>query len=181
MAVLVKIDKSAFTTRDLQINQFMSEYDNILTRFVDKREPLKELVWEQLLGKESLELISNEETSKEYAAYESEFYKKVDKDKLWNSLYVTREEVRELLSKRFAAKKLIQLKIPVDLIEVSPKEVESYYLQNRNQLGLRPIDEVKPMILKTLQEKKAQSRMKDWVTAVSRSHSIVYMSGFRIQ
>jgi hypothetical protein len=181
MASLVKVDNEALTTRDLQINQFMNEYDNILSGYVDKREPLKEMVWEYLLGLESQNLMSKEEINKDYAAYEAGFLKKVSGDKLWKSLGVSREEVKTLLPKRLAAKKLIQLKIAIDLIEVSDQEVETYYLQNRTQLGMKPIDDVRPKILKGLREKKAQARMKDWVTAVSRSHSIVYLSGFRIQ
>lgn len=181
MAVLVKVDKSALTSRDLQINQFMNEYDNVLSGYIDKREPLKEMVWEQLLGAEAQNLLSSEEVSKDYAAYENRFLEKVKNDKMWKSLEVSTSEIKVLLSKRFAAKKLIQLKIPVELIDVSDQEVETYYMQNKMILGNRPLSEIKDKVTKGLREKKAQSRLKDWVAAVSRSHSIVYMSGFRIQ
>lgn len=180
MAVLVKIDKSPITSRDLQINQFMNEYDNVLSGYIDKREPLKEIVWEHLLGTEALNLIAQDELSRDYAAYEKNFYNKYANDKMWKSLDVSSGEVKSLLSRRFAAKKLIQLKIPTELIDVSDQEIESYYMQNKVQLGNRPIEEIKDKIVRGLREKKAQGRLRDWVTAVSRSHVVVYMSGFRI-
>jgi len=181
MAVLVKIDKTAFTTRDLQINQFMNEYDDVLAGLVDRREPLKELVWEQLLGMEAQQLLSKEEIARDFVKYEAGFAHKISKDKLWKGLQVSKAEISGLLFHRFAAKRLIQLKIPLDLIEVSDQDVESYYLQNKTLLGNRPFLEMKPKILKGLREKKAQSRLKDWLAAVTRSHSVTYMSGFRIQ
>lgn len=181
MAVLVKIDKTAYTSRDLQLNQFMNEYDDVLGGLVDKREPLKELVWEQLLGMEAQELLSQQEVSKDYNRYEAEFLAKMAKDKLWLSMQVSKKEVSSLLFHRFAAKRLIRLKIPLELIEVSDQDVESYYLQNKTQLGNREFLEMKPKILKGLRERKAQVRLKDWLAAVTRSHSVVYMSGFRVQ
>ncbi len=181
MAVLVKLDKAPLTSRDLQINQFMNEYDNVLTGYVDRREPLKELVWEQLLGGEAHNLLSAAEISKDYGAYEARFMEKVKNDKMWKSLGVTSAEVKALLSNRFAAKKLIQLKIPVELIDVSDQEIETYYMQNKMILGNRPLAEIREKVVIGLREKKAQLRLKDWVAAVSRSHSIVYMTGFRIQ
>lgn len=181
MAVLVKVDKVALTTRDLQINQFMTEYDNILVNVVDKREPLKDMVLEHLLAFESQSLLKAEDVSKDYAEYEKEFYNKVSKDSLWKTMDVSVQEVKTLLTHRLAAKKLIQIKIPVDLMEVSDKELESYYLQNKTQLGNRPFDEIKPKLIKGLRDKKAQTRFKDWMTALARSHQVTYMSGFRIQ
>ncbi len=181
MAVLVKVDKTALTSRDLQINQFLNEYDNVLSGYVDKREPLKEMVWEYLLGVEAQNLLSADEISRDYPSYEKKFLDKYANDKMWKSLGVSNQEVKALLSRRFAAKKLIQLKIPTELIDVSDQELESYYMQNKFQLGNRPFDEIKDKIVRGMRERKAQSRLKDWVAAVSRSHSIVYMSGFRIQ
>lgn len=181
MAVLVKVDKTALTSRDLQINQFLNEYDNVLSGYVDKREPLKEMVWEYLLGVEAENLLANDEITRDYPAYEKKFFDKYANDKMWKGLEASSSEVKNLLSRRFAAKKLIQLKIPTELIDISDQELEGYYLQNRFQLGNRPLEEIKDKILKGLREKKAQARLKDWVSAVSRSHAIVYMSGFRIQ
>lgn len=181
MAVLVKLDKIPLTSRDLQINQFMNEYDNVLSGYVDSREPLKELVWEQLLGTEAQNLLSAAEIAKDYAAYEGRFLDKMKQDKMWRSLDVSNAEVKVLLARRFAAKKLIQLKIPVELIDISDQEIETYYMQNRVLLGNRPLQEIREKVVRGLREKKAQSRLKDWVAAVSRSHSIVYMSGFRIR
>lgn len=181
MAVLVKVDKTALTSRDLQINQFLNEYDNVLTGYVDKREPLKEMVWEYLLGVEAQTLLSSDEISRDYPSYEKKFFEKYASDKLWKGLAVSNSEVRTLLSRRFAAKKLIQLKIPTELIDISDQELESYYMQNKFQLGNRPFEEIKDRLIKGMREKKAQSRLKDWVGAVSRAHTIVYMSGFRIQ
>ncbi|MCC6137080.1 MAG: hypothetical protein IT287_00475 [Bdellovibrionaceae bacterium] len=181
MAVLVKVDKVPLTTRDLQINQFMNEYDNILSGYIDKREPLKEMVWEFLLGAESSDLLAKEEINKDYVDYEKKFLEKVSADKLWKTLEVNSEEVKAVLYRRFAAKKLIQLKLPPELIEVSDQEIESYYALNKTQLGNRPLEDIKSKITKGLREKKAQGRLRDWVAAVTRSHAVVYMSGFRIQ
>jgi hypothetical protein len=181
MAVLVKVDKTALTSRDLQINQFLNEYDNVLTGYVDKREPLKEMVWEYLLGVEAENLLSNEDIARDYPEYERKFFDKYAGDKMWKGLEASRSEVKSLLSRRFAAKKLIHLKIPTELIDISQQELEAYYMQNRFQLGHRPLEEIKDKLQKGLREKKAQVRLKDWVNAVSRSHTVVYMSGFRIQ
>ena len=176
-----EVDDETITTRDLQINQFMNEYDNILAGYVDKREPLKEMVWEHLLGSEAFNLMSRDEIDRDYPGYQAQFLKKTSQDKLWKSMGVSDDEIKSLLRRRLAAKKLIHLKIPIELIEVSDQEVQTYYMQNRTQLGMRPIDELKPKILKGLREKKAQNRMRDWVNAVARSHSAVYLSGFRVQ
>lgn len=181
MAVLVKVDKIPLTSRDLQINQFMNEYDNILEGYLEKREPIKEMVWEYLLGGESQELLAREDIQKDYVEYQKRFLEKVRHDKLWKGLDVSADEVKSLLYRRFAAKKLIQLKIPAELIEVTDQEIDSYYALNKIQLGNRPLEDIKAKITKGLREKKAQSRLKDWVAAVTRSHSVVYMSGFRIQ
>jgi hypothetical protein len=71
--------------------------------------------------------------------------------------------------------------MPKDLVSVSDEAIESYYMQNKNQLGQRPLAELKDSIQTTLKYQKNQERFKDWMSAVLRTHGVVYYSGYKIQ
>jgi hypothetical protein len=188
LAALAKIGdqdtktKTTLTTRDLQINLFLNEYENFLQEFEDKRDHLKELVWEEMIFMEAKKVLNQEVSSANINEFSSAFKKKLAGDKMWADLHVSDTELRVAVKRRLTARRLVQLKMGAkDLIFVSPEEIESYYIQNRNQLGQRPISEVQEKIRGGLQNLKSQERFKDWINAITRSHGVVYYSGYKIQ
>lgn len=181
IATLAKVGDEVITTRDLQINQFLNEYENPIGSFSDKKEPLKELTWEFLIFKESQTVLDQSVTASETQAYLKAFRKTVENDKLWKSLQVGDKALAENIQRKITVKRLITLKMPEDLVTVDDDSIESYYALNKTQLGQRPLEEVREKIIKALKQQKMQERFKDWMAAISRTHGVVYFSGFKIQ
>jgi DNA-binding transcriptional regulator GbsR (MarR family) len=175
-------NKTTLTTRDLQISLFLNENEPFLQEYQDKKDPLKDLVWEEMIYGEAKKLLNQDVTSANIRDYMAAFKKKLSADKMWTDLHVSDSELSGAIKRRLTARRLVQLKMGAkDLIFVSPEEIESYYVQNRNQLGQRPISEVRDKIRRGLQNLKSQERFRDWVNALTRSQGVVYYSGYKIQ
>jgi DNA-binding transcriptional regulator GbsR (MarR family) len=175
-------DKTTVTTRDLQISLFLNENEPFLQEYQDKKDPLKDLIWEEMIYAEAKKLLNQDVTGGNIRDYITAFKKKRSADKMWTDLHVSDSELSEAVKRRLTARRLVQLKMGAkDLIFVSPEEIESYYVQNRNQLGQRSISEVRDKIRRGLQSLKSQERFRDWVNALTRSQGVVYYSGYKIQ
>lgn len=186
LAALAKIGEGSsrvtLTTRDLQLSLFLNEYQKFLQDYEDKKDPLRELVWEALIHTEAQKILNQEVTSASIKEFSSQFKKKLGGDKLWAGFSFSDGEINEAVKKRLAAQRLVRLKMgDIGLIYVSNEEVESYYIQNRNQLGQRPISEVREKIKSGLQTIKSQERFRDWINALTRTHGVAYYSGYKIQ
>ena len=181
VAALAKVGSEVLTSRDLQVNQFLNEQEHPFKNYNDKPEPLKELVWEQLVYLESKSVFAKPESTSAIQKFVKQFRKKADKDALWKTLEVTDKELMGAVTRKLNAKKLLNLKMPRKLIYVSPTEIASYYKRNKNQLGQKPLGEVRDRIREGLQILKARSRFYDWVSTMSRSHKVSYYSGFKIK
>lgn len=181
VAALAKVGSEVLTSRDLMINQFLNEQEQPFKDLSEKPAPLKELVWEQLVYLESQGVFSGGASHGDISRFIKKFRKKAEKDSLWKKLEVTDQELLAAVKRKLSAKKLLNLKMPQHLIHVSPSEIESYYKRNRNQLGQKPLSEVRDRIRQGLQILKARSRFYDWVATMSRSHQVSYYSGFKIK
>ena len=181
VAALAKVGSEVLTSRDLQVNQFLNEQEHPFKNYNDKPEPLKELVWEQLVYLESKSVFAKPESTSAIQKFVKQFRKKADKDALWKTLEVTDKELMGAVTRKLNAKKLLNLKMPRKLIYVSPTHIASYYKRNKNQLGQKPLGEVRDRIREGLQILKARSRFYDWVSTMSRSHKVSYYSGFKIK
>lgn len=186
LAALAKIgdgpNKVTLTTRDLQMSLFLNEYQKFLQDYEEKKDPLRELVWESLIHQEAKKILNQDVTPASVKEFASQFKKKLAGDKLWSSFSFADGEINDAVKKRLAAQRLLRLKMgDIGLIYVSNEEVESYYIQNRNQLGQRPISEVREKIKAGLQAQKAQERFRDWINALTRTHGVAYYSGYKIQ
>jgi hypothetical protein len=181
VAALAKVGDEVITSRDLQIHLFLNEVDNPLKDFIDRKEPIKDLVYEHLIVLEAQSLLVVKVAESEVDAAENKTLKKFKDDRLWSSLSVSRQELRRHLQRKLMVKQILNLKMPRDLVSISDEAVESYYMQNKNQLGQKPLAELKDKIKETLKYQKNQERFKDWMSAVLRTHGVVYYSGYKIQ
>ena len=181
VAALAKVGDQVITSRDLQIHLFLSEINNPLAEFVDRKEPLKDLVSEHLMVKEASSLLVVKLDDAEVAKAEQKVLQKLKNDRLWQSLAVSAKELREHTQRKVLVKNILNLKMPKDLLSVNEDAVESYYMQNKNQLGQKPLAEVRDKILQILKLQKNQERFRDWMAAVFRTHSVVYYSGYKIK
>lgn len=181
MAALAKVGDQVITSRDLQIHLFLSEIQNPLGEFVDRKEPLKDLVSEHLMVKEAASLLVVKLDGSEVAQAEEKILQKLRNDRLWQSLSVSSKELREHMHRRTLVKNILNLKMPKDLLSVNDEAVESYYMQNKNQLGQKPLVEVRDKIVQILKLQKNQERFRDWMAAVFRTHNVVYYSGYKIK
>jgi hypothetical protein len=181
IATIAKVGDQVITTRDLQINQFLNEFENPLGPFFEKKDPLREMTWEFLIFKESQGVLNQGISDGEIQAYLKPFKKSIEKDQLWKSLQVGDKALIENVRRKLTVKKLINIKMPEQLIQVDDDSIESYYTLNKAQLGNRPLEDVREKIIKGLKEKKMQERFQDWMAAITRAHGVVYFSGVKIQ
>ncbi len=181
VAALAKVGDQIVTSRDLQINLFLSEIHNPLAEFVDRKEPLKDLVSEHLMVKEASSLLVVKLDDSEVQRAEEKILQKLKNDRLWQSLSVSARELREHTQRKVLVKNILNLKMPKDLLSVNDDAIQSYYMQNKNQLGQRPLDEVREKVVQILKLQKNQERFRDWMAAVFRTHNVVYYSGYKIK
>lgn len=181
IAGLAKVGLEVLSTRDLQIHQFINEFDPLFKEYIEKNEPLKFLVWEALIFSESKTTLNQSASANEVKDAMSLFNKKYAKDDLWLQLKVTEKELDRAFERHQTSKKLIGLKMPKDLISITDKQVESYYAQNKSQLGQRPLEEVQEKIKNGLRSSKSRERFNDWMLALTRTHSVEYYSGVQVQ
>ncbi len=181
VAALAKVGDQVVTSRDLQIHLFLNEVQNPLSDFVDRREPLKDLVNEHLIVREAESLLVVKVSEDEIVQAEERVLKKMRNDGLWKSLAVTQSELRAHLRRKRLVQQILNLKMPKDLVTVRDEAIESYYMQNKNQLGQRPLTEVREKIYQILKNQKNHERFRDWVAALQRTHPVNYYSGFKIQ
>lgn len=181
VAALAKVGSQVITSRDLQIHLFLNEIKNPIADFVDRKDPLKDIVAEYLIVKEAESLLVMQVSDKDIDAEETAALKKLNQDTLWKTLAVSREELRSQLKRKITVSQILNLKMPKDLISISEAAVETYYVQNKNQLGQRPLAEVKEKIFLILKNQKNQERFRDWLAALQRTHQVVYYSGYKIQ
>lgn len=181
IAALARVGDEVITSRDLQINQFLNEVENPFKNYNEKPEPLKELVWEYLVYQEAKTVFSQKPSDSEIHQFMEAFNSKAGKDKLWKSLNVMQNELRQAVVRKLSAKKLLNLKMPQQLIYVSSAEIESYYKSNKNQLGQKPLADVREDIRIGLQQLKARSRFYDWAGRMGQTYKVSYFSGFKIQ
>lgn len=181
MAALAKVGVEVLTTRDLQIHQFINESEPLFNDYIDKKEPLKTLVWESLIYSESKTTLNQTVSETEIKDAAATFAKKYAKDKLWTSLSVSERDLNMAMERHQSAKKLMGLKMPTDLISITDKEVENYYAQNKAQLGHRPLEESREQIRKGLKSIKARERFSEWMRALTRTHSVEYFSGVQVK
>ncbi len=181
VAALAKVGDQVVTSRDLQINLFLSEIHNPLAEFVDRKEPLKDLISEHLMVIEASSLLVVKLDDAEVLRAEEKTLQKLKNDRLWLSLAVSAKELREQTQRKIRVKNILNLKMPKDLLSVNDDAVQSYYMQNKNQLGQKPLDEVREKIVQILKLQKNQERFRDWMAAVFRTHNVVYYSGYKIK
>jgi hypothetical protein len=181
IAALAKVGDQVITSRDLQINLFLNEIQNPLIEFQDSKEPLKDLVSEHLMVKEASSLLVVKLDESEVVRTEEKVMQKLKNDRLWQSLAVAPKELREQVQRKLLVRNILNLKMPKDLLSVNDEAIESYYMQNKNQLGQKPISEVRDKITQILKLQKNQERFRDWMAAVFRTHSVVYYSGYKIK
>lgn len=181
VAALAKVGDQVVTSRDLQIHLFLTEIHNPLAEFVDRKEPLKDLVSEHLMVKEASSLLVVKLDDNEVQRAEQKVLQKLKNDRLWQSLSVSARELREHTQRKILVKNILNLKMPKDLLSVNDEAIQSYYMQNKNQLGQKPLDEVREKIVQILKLQKNQERFRDWMGAVFRTHNVVYYSGYKIK
>ena len=181
VAALAKVGDQVVTSRDLQINLLLSEIHNPLAEFVDRKEPLKDLISEHLMVIEASSLLVVKLDDAEVLRAEEKTLQKLKNDRLWLSLAVSAKELREQTQRKIRVKNILNLKMPKDLLSVNDDAVQSYYMQNKNQLGQKPLDEVREKIVQILKLQKNQERFRDWMAAVFRTHNVVYYSGYKIK
>ena len=181
VAALAKVGDQVITSRDLQIHLFLNEIQNPLGEFVDKKEPLKDLVSEHLMVKEAASLLVVKIDDAEVVRTEEKILRKLKNDRLWLSLAVSAKELREQVQRKLLVRNILNLKMPKDLLTVNDEAVESYYMQNKAQLGQKPLAEVKDKVVQILKLQKNQERFRDWMAAVFRTHNVVYYSGYKIK
>ncbi len=181
VAALAKVGDQVITSRDLQIHLFLNEIQNPLGEFVDKKEPLKDLVSEHLMVKEASSLLVVKIDDAEVVRTEEKILRKLKNDRLWLSLAVSAKELREQVQRKLLVRNILNLKMPKDLLTVNDEAVESYYMQNKAQLGQKPLAEVKDKVVQILKLQKNQERFRDWMAAVFRTHNVVYYSGYKIK
>lgn len=181
VAALAKAGDQVITSRDLQIHLFLNESYNPLVEFVDRREPLKDLTHEHLIVKEAESLLVVKVDEGEVKQAVEKVLKKLQNDALWKSLQVSQNEVHQQMRRKILVRQILNLKMPKDLISIGDEAVDSYYMQNKNQLGQKPLTELREKIVQILKTQKNQERFRDWMTTLSRTHGVSYFSGYKIQ
>lgn len=181
VAALAKVGDQVITSRDLQIHLFLNETYNPLADFVDRKEPLKDLTHEYLIVKEAESLLVVKVDDAEVKQTAEKVLKKLQNDSLWKSLQVTQNEVQQQMRRKILVRQILNLKMPKDLISISDESVDSYYMQNKNQLGQKPLTELRDKIVQILKTQKNQERFRDWTSTLSRTHGVSYYSGYKIQ
>ncbi len=181
VAALAKVGDQVITSRDLQMNLFLNEIHNPLNEYIDRKDPLKELVSEHLMVKEASALLVIKLDDSEVTQNEAKISQKLKNDRLWQSMAVSSKELREHVQRKLLVRNILNLKMPKDLLAVNDEAIESYYMQNKNQLGQKPLAEVREKIIQILKLQKNQERFRDWMSAVFRTHSVVYYSGYKIK
>lgn len=169
------------TSRDLQIHLFLNETYNPLLDFVDRKEPLRDLTHEHLIVKEAESLLVVKVEDSEVQQSAEKVIKKLQNDPLWKSLQVSPTEVQQQMRRKILVRQILNLKMPKDLISISDESVDSYYMQNKNQLGQKPLAELREKIVQILKAQKNQERFRDWMSTLSRTHGVTYFSGYKIQ
>lgn len=181
IATIAKVGDQVITTRDLQINQFLNEVENPLGQYLEKRDPLREITWEYLIFQESKTVLDQGISETDVQSYLNQFKKKSEGDRLWKTMQVGDKALKDSIRRKLIVKRLVNLKMPENLVAIDEESVESYYTLNRVQLGNRPLADVREKIIKGLKEQKMQERFKDWMGAITRTHGVVYFSGVKIQ
>lgn len=181
MAALAKVGKEVLTTRDLLINQFLNENDNPFSNYMEGSQPLKELVWEQMIYFESERVFSDKVSSGEIEKAMLAAKSKLKNDQLWTRLFVHQKELRQAVHRKLSSEKLLKLRLPPALIYISDAEVEVYYQKHKAELGGRPLAEVKDRLAKGLRVRKIQARFRDWIQAMSRNYPVSYYAGVKIK
>lgn len=181
VAALAKVGDQVITSRDLQIHLFLNESFNPLAEFVDRREPLKDITAEHLIVREAQTLVAVQVSTSDVTSLEEKVLKKLRNDSLWISMSVSQKELQEQLRRKIMVQQILNLKMPKDLLTVNEEAVEAYYMQNKTQLGQRPLADVRDKIFLILKKQKNQERFRDWMAAVLRTHEVVYYSGYKIQ
>ncbi len=181
VAALAKVGDQVITSRDLQIHLFLNENFNPLAEFVDRREPLKDITAEHLIVREAQTLVAVQVSPADVNSLEEKVLKKLRQDSLWITMAVSPKELQEQLRRKLMVQQILNLKMPKDLLTVNDEAVEAYYMQNKAQLGQRPLTDVRDKIFLILKKQKNQERFRDWMAAVLRTHEVVYYSGYKIQ
>lgn len=181
VAALAKAGDQVITSRDLQIHLFLNETYNPLLDFVDRKEPLRDLTHEHLIVKEAESLLVVKVDDSEVKQAAEKVIKKLQNDALWKSLQVSPTEVQQQMRRKILVRQILNLKMPKDLISISDESVDSYYMQNKNQLGQKPLAELREKIVQILKAQKNQERFRDWMSTLSRTHGVTYFSGYKIQ
>lgn len=181
VAAMARVGDSIITSRDLQIHLFLNEIDNPLKDFVDRADPLKDLVNEFLIIKEAQSLLVVKISDAELDSTLNKWSAQLQKDRLWQQLHVSSAELRSHVLRVLTVKQILTLKMPRDLIVVSDEAVQSYYMQNKNQFGQKPLAELREKIQNTLRAQKNHERFRDWMAAVIRTHGVVYYSGYKVK
>ncbi|MBY0386383.1 hypothetical protein K2X05_14605 [bacterium] len=181
VAALAKVGNQVITSRDLQIHLFLNETYNPLVDFVDRKEPLKDLTHEHLIVMEAESLLVVKVEDAEVKQTTEKVLKKLQNDALWKSLQVSPNEVQQQMRRKILVRQILNLKMPKDLISIGDEAVDSYYMQNRNQLGQKPLVELREKIVQILKTQKNQERFRDWMSTLSRTHGVIYYSGYKIQ
>lgn len=175
---LAQVDEVVLTSRDLVVYQFFNEKEDIFNALTEETSPLKKMVWEQLIAKESVAVFE-----KPLSKFEiQEAKKKWDfrSDQLWRRLKISSKELDQCVRRRLNASRLVALKMPKNLIYVSETEVLAYYKKNKGRFGKQPLDLLREKIRVGLQRRKAKERFNQWVDRLQKHHSVRFYSGFKV-
>lgn len=178
-----KIMEDYLTSREVNIayfiekNLFQDRKESPIKSFypMDSKEFNREVtavLIEQAIYQDSKDLPEMKWTHQEVDKMLRFFKKKAFQDRLWNSLSVDEEELKEALKKKIQSKKYIQFKMNSAKVLVSDEEVRSYFEGNRSEFGELPYAQFKESIRAFLKKQQVQKRLKDWFDLLQSKYKI---------
>ena len=138
---------------------------------------VEKLILEFLISEESKNFSTVRLSDEEFQQGVKRVPEGLFKSPAWKSIEPSQEEWKEVLRRKFQAKKFIQFRAQSSVIPVSDVEAKRYFDENRMKFGNLPFEQFKENIKVFLRRSQVEQRLKDWYDVLrSKYRSRNYLS-----
>ena len=112
------------------------------------------------------------EVNKSIADFQTKLRSSTSFNSKWNTLRISRSELKQALERKLQAKKFIRFKVDSSVAPVTEKEAKDYYEANKQRFGSLPFERFRENIINFLGREQQDKRLKDWFNLLQNKYRV---------
>lgn len=178
IATVAQVKNHVITSREVQVHYLLNKTLGANQDFFEDKNPVEQLIREWLLYFEANSFYNNSVPVSSVQEVLQKIKAPLDKNKDWQRLSVSSQELKEMVQRRMEAERLYLFKKKASVLPVPASDVESEYTQNRIRYGTQTFEEVKDKIRHKKIQENLEARLSQWFIVLEQKYKVQRFAKF---